>query len=446
MQLIACHLLVPPCFFLHNLGKNSDLHLALAQEGMMEMVCKVAMLEEEARGLVLGPDVKKEENFEEPPMSPITCGPTELEDCSVEDIPRQKRSQKLSQDTIYDIIMALQLVSKTPQCREILVSKNVVRVMNTFLLGLNELARYEMACALDNLSSSKECRLKLIDQGAVDLLVTLSDSDYTETQVQCSSALGHLSEFTKVKNGTVASLLLLSLKAEELKDAQAATSGRRGSVVNSNQNDTIISASNSVISSSAPAKELMAMQNVKSLKVMLKDGLARKKSFHHVNDDISSHTESFSASTFRGVSLQDFSVTGCPPLTEDAKQVLVRDYSSYEYQITSHSASQEGGGMAKKLRVDLPLPTIVINEIEREDRSMYLKEVHILHDPLPKNTSETKIKELIRYASSAIDSSNDEMLEDIANATGRSWGSVKGLRENAGQNVNANKERKMRKK
>lgn len=54
-----------------------------------------------------------------------------------------------------------------------------------------------------------------VNQSAAELLIALSITSDANTKSQCALALGYLSELTRVKNGIVASMLLLSLNLED---------------------------------------------------------------------------------------------------------------------------------------------------------------------------------------------------------------------------------------
>jgi hypothetical protein len=486
----------------HNLGKDSDLHERLIDEGMMVMIMKVTEIDQlyqqgremegggggEEGGGGLDDDLSMEpSDFPDQvgaggegegegdgecpspltassnllpshhrhsshglPLHPSTTGPhvappltfpahfsssqhsiTEqqtINTASTISTSKQRKS-KLSQDTIYDIVMAIQLVSLTPQCRELIVNGQVVKIFLSLLNGLNDVVRHEMVCALNNLASSRECREELVSQGAIDLLVNLAQSPYADTQAQCSAALGHLSENTQVKSGTVASLLLLALKAEDIKDNTQInpTNTRRASSVTGLDPNSIIQPSGVPPSGggggnvSAPARELLALQSVKSLRVMIRDGLLRRREKHgiHIGDDDGNGSVSLSAGSFRGTSLEDLNEIGYLHFTTDEKAVIQRNYSSYEYQITYHPVSHEPGGMSTHMKVDLPYPTVSMRDVEKDDRTGDLIEVKISEESLLKNTAETKIHELTRYASTASEVNDDDDLH-------RSWSHVGG--------------------
>jgi hypothetical protein len=303
------------------------------------------------------------------------------------------RRVKIPQDSCYDLVMTIQLISLTPECRLGLVEDGaVVKVFFSILSGLNDVIRHEMVCSLCNLASSRDCREDLVDQGAIELLVILSDSPYPDTQAQCATALGYLSENTMVKNGTCASLLLLSLKSEEMKESLSmAANGQRTKRVSVHDEQSIASAHTNV---SAPAKELLALQNVKSLTVMIRDGLNRHQETHGVTStvDDTGTIDSESVETFRGTSLEDLNAIGYAELTPYEHEVLSRDYSKYEYAITTHPVSQEGGGVSLKTRVELPYPSVSVNAAETERTAVgELFEMKVSSESLPKNEDPLKV-------------------------------------------------------
>ena len=392
----------------HNIGKDVDLHSALVTGGMMSMIRGVTELAQLNAVSVEDDDLTVEE------------GEDTGDQASVDEVEKAKhlaaQLRRLGQDTVYDIVMAIQLVSLTAEAREEIVNGRVVEIFLSVLQGLNDVIRHEMVCALGNLASSRECREPLVAQGAIDLLVILSQSPYADTQSQCATALGHLSENTHVKRGTVASLLVLALKAEEVKESvqQNTTVSRRSSSVMPPSGLTQGSMASHMSGVSAPAKELMAMQNIKSLKVMIRDGLMRKREKHGVpvfDEGDSTSRSSLSIGTFRGTSLEDLNEVGYHTLTEEEKLVLEKEYSSLEYFITEHPVSQEPGGMSAQIKVDLPYPTVLMRDDEANDPADGVIEVTITGECLPKNTAETKIHELTRYASNASEVNDDDELQ-----------------------------------
>jgi hypothetical protein len=397
----------------HNLSKDADLHVRLCEEGIMAMIKNIAGIDnqndedDDDCGLfsdeeltVDGSTTAHWEKDNNPPTpdkvikkSTGDISSTIDEAIKVEQMEPSKRVIKIPQDSCYDMVMTIQLISLTPECRlGIVQDGSVVKVFFSILSGLNDVIRHEMVCSLCNLAGSRECREDLVQQGAIELLVILSDSPYPDTQSQCASALGYLSENTLVSNGTCASLLLLSLKAEEMKESLTIASNvqRNSSTLDEERKASITSHTTGL----APAKELLALQNVKSLTVMIRDGLLRKQESHGImTSDVDSTTmDSDTVETFRGTSLEDLNATGYAELTPFETEVLVRDYSKYEYIITTHPVSQQGGGVSDKKRVDLPYPEVSFSSQEVKRTAVgELFEMKISGDPLPKNEDALKV-------------------------------------------------------
>ena len=185
---------------------------------------------------------------------------------------------------------------------------------------------------------------------------------------------------------------LLSLKSEEMKESLAMVAN--GSRKKSSEDDQRASITSSHTNVSAPAKELLALQNVKSLSVMIRDGLKRHQESHGVltTDTESTTIDSKSVETFRGTSLDDLNEIGYAELTPYEENVLKRDYSAYEYTITNHPVSQEGGGVSEKKRVELPYPAVSLGDAEIERTvSGELFQMKVSNEPLPKNEDELKV-------------------------------------------------------
>lgn len=375
----------------HNLSKDAELHSRLCDEGVMDMIKSVTGATSEAQTENDNEDLDSDEDLTV--ASNDQCPNADLHGEKLDTVDRKSR---VPQDSCYDMVMTIQLISLTPECRSMIVENgSIVKVFFRILSGLNDVIRHEMVCSLCNLASSRECREDLVAQGAVELLVTLSETPYADTQAQCATALGYLSENTRVETGTCASLLLLSLKDEEMREnATINGSGPRKSVmVNDDHSESIASNHTNV---SAPAKELLALQNVKSLKVMIRDGLGRHQDKHGVlPSDVDTVTaESKSLESFRGTSLEDLNVIGYTELTPHEKEVLKRDYSKYEYVITSHTVTQERGGVSHKKRVELPYPCIENASTEIENIAVGgLCPINVSKDSLPKMEDEPKILE-----------------------------------------------------
>lgn len=385
----------------HNLSKDADLHVRLNDEGIMGMIKSVTGVEEDGEQMQETLDSDEELTVDGSVDSRWAAAQerevneTVIKALQSETADVKSRRNGIPQDSCYDIVMTVQLLSLTPECRSAIVKNgSVVKVLFSILSGLNDVIRHEMVCSLCNLASSRDCREELVRQGAIELLVILSDSPYPDTQSQVATALGYLSENTVMKSGTCASLLLLSLKAEELRDSAASVNSQtRKSVLHDDEHNSQIAPTDHA-NVSAPAKELLALQNVKSLKVMIRDGLNRNLDKHGVvvtdADTITSNSKS--VESFRGTSLEDLNEVGYLELTPQEQVALRRDYSNYEYIITTHPVSQEGGGVSVKKRVELPYPSVKIPYFDSDRHDVGdLYEIKVSRDSLPKNKEELKI-------------------------------------------------------
>lgn len=179
---------------------------------------------------------------------------------------------------------------------------------------------------------------------------------------------------------------------------------RKSSTFDLNERNVSITSHKSAL---APAKELLALQNVKSLTVMIRDGLLRRQDTHGVmTSDIENSTmDSESVETFRGTSLDDLNAVGYAELTPFETEVLNRDYSKYEYGITTHPVTQEGGGVSEKKGVELPYPAVAISGEEVKRTAVgELFEMKISGDPLPKNEDELKVLEAGKTSNTVNDS------------------------------------------
>ena len=191
----------------------------------------------------------------------------------------------LSQATILNIVSAIELISETKECRAALVEGNIIQIFKALLNDLDHVSKHEMSCAIANMASSRECRDSLVEQEVVDLLISLADTPYIQTRSQCSLALGYLSEYTKVKRSTVASMLLLSLKAEE--QGVGYTEPPLGhKEFDMKYVDRSRAANNRSAHGSANGpnskESTLAQGGTKSLRLMIKDGLMRHKDEHGI--------------------------------------------------------------------------------------------------------------------------------------------------------------------
>lgn len=96
--------------------------------------------------------------------------------------------------------------------------QDICSLFERLLRAPGEASKLPMAQALRNLAGCKECRQCIVDQGAVQILMSLSESSDEETQKACSDAMSFLSEFTNLQEGAV-DVLLKTSPAQQLHSA-----------------------------------------------------------------------------------------------------------------------------------------------------------------------------------------------------------------------------------
>eukprot|EP01032_Pedospumella_encystans_P015075 gene15075-17275_t len=295
------------------------------------------------------------------------------------------------------ISKTINLLSQSQTCPEAIVQGGVMRIFKALIDGLSEGARSEVAAALASLAACKPCREELVKQGAGELLIALSITSDPITQAKCALALGYLSELTKVNNGVVASLLLLSLNLEE-----NALSSPEKRVAASSQPSVLSAANNSV----AEVVEVPP----KTLTTLLRDVMVDKTKFDQYfaqlqqnndtnlgnNDFVPKRklvTDSPDASPAAVVRVQAASKLNVNETHRDAilaeETAMLRcDFQHYRLDTsqTSDTYESESGGMSVNVLMELPLPGIPANrDLEPLNRHDELTKSKISNDPLPKD-------------------------------------------------------------
>ena len=235
-----------------NLSKNHSLHESVIEQGCISML----------RCVVLG---EEDKNLPEALVSPSLL---ELGRAAPE-VPIQ-----FTHLDSLRVCAAMRQISTSPMCREMMAFLKVVDIFRSFRDAhiLDEDSRGELAGAMQNIASNRACVFMLVQQQAAELLLSISKEAHSmDTKSACSTALGQISESTKVKEGTVASLLVLTLEKEDQSEesggevASALRSGIRASA----------SAERSVLSAvTSPGKAKAGGGSVKTLRQMIRDGIA----------------------------------------------------------------------------------------------------------------------------------------------------------------------------
>ena len=352
---------------LKNMGQVESLHVPLVEQGFMEMCSTIAL----TNGALLSPE------------------------------------------DVCNVVLAIDEVSRTATCRGALVGGGAANVFRNLLPSVDDNARQQMAASLAALASTEECRETLVEQGANQLILDLSNTSNRETQRWCSLAISSLSEITYVSNGTVGTMKLLtesidadakdllSLNSNELKERNS----ERGMLGSSLETSSIHSNEGSPEPSFA-MKEFGKLRNA----VMHGDAtiLALKQNAADLNPkalndtDLSSNLEFGSTSTAQEYtessraydSENDMIRSVLPTITAD-------DINAYLYSVITHEAAALEVGMANSLRIDVSLPTLqdeprldVINKAP-------LHQLNISNDSLNKILDEPVVKSVDEMAKEA---------------------------------------------
>lgn len=365
------------------------------------------------------------------PTSPIVAG-------RVVEMPAQRPSLlylkdhrksiiQRAEDTNFEILLnfthnevnfiskTINMLSQSHACPEAIVDGGVMRIFKALIGGLSEGARSEVASALASLAACKPCREALVQQGAGELLIALSITSDPNTQSQCALALGYLSELTKVNNGVVASLLLLSLNLEDTKATPESASGdmlnnRRaatGSLLPSAQAGTAdisdLHQPSVVESADPPAKTLTTLlRDIMVDKTKFDQYFATLKSNNDRNldsndfvpnrDGAAATTDTLTTTDTRD-RLQIASKLNVNEMHREAimaeETAMLRcDFQLYRLETseTSDTYESESGGMSVNVLMELPLPGIPANrDLEPLNRHDELTKSKISNDPLPKD-------------------------------------------------------------
>lgn len=243
-----------------NLSKEKNLHEQIVEQGCMALLLTVSI------GV------------------PDADFPAALINEALTESGRQAPEEHLSL-TFLDVLRitaAIRHLSETPTCREMLAMGKVVHIFRSFMDNnqLDEDSRREIAHAMQAIAGSKACEAILVSHKSSELLLGICKaSSHMDIQTACSMALGQISELTKVEEGTVASLLMLTLEKEAVENAEAddiASALRSGILahgIRSAHEPTAVAQSSKA--TTPGARE--AGSHAKSLRRMIKDGIASGK-------------------------------------------------------------------------------------------------------------------------------------------------------------------------
>jgi hypothetical protein len=340
---------------IHNLCENDGLHESIIEQGFIDMLKTVIL-----------PGLDGE--------SSITTESIQTFD-----------SVQITKIDILHISSAIHLISKSESCRLSLVEGKIVDLVAVIISGFTSTSRYEIACSLSNLSSSKSCRELLVSQGASELIITISGAatDSEDTQKKCSLALGYLSEITQVKDGVVASLLLLNLRSEEKEKQDRERQEKLDALEKEDEEEEeepekinpfkiiskqIVQIKTEAADENAPPKKAPP----KSLKSMIQSGLLNKKQAKKVVVE----------EEVKRLPTEVFSAGSDTKLKEQVINVANGQFESFKYITTILPVSQDIGGMAIKIEGLLILPFISSDRIvEPIQRSTLLIGSNVVRGP-----------------------------------------------------------------
>jgi hypothetical protein len=423
------------------LSREEDLHEAMVSHGAVELLYNVSHP-------VLGNRQKSDALF---PISPDNPYADFVHNEIYEKAASSVKSAEFPLSTldIERLAAACKNLSKTPSIHLSIVNGEFTTFVEKFIAGnIEEGSRADLAEALCNLSSSKNCKQKLVSMGAVPLLLSISkDTVMVATQTHCTLALGYLSEITVVGHGAVAALLELSASKEEHEnprlnsaDAKAGqpadgTAGTRtdGATADGGMNsgdfathtatgaaitDTQSGTAAATADGGKGRKDSVALKPAdpanKSLRQMIKEGLLSDKnkqtlarggtvvdgvllsesSLESKQDDKGKGKKIGSKGMLVGRlrNLTSHDMNSADAIARE-REGLHHDYSEYSYKIFDNSGSfgVEHGGIAIKHKTALPLPSINAGQRETEgegqsqNRSSQLTKIAINMQPLDKD-------------------------------------------------------------
>lgn len=262
-----------------------------------------------------------------------------------------------SEDIIF-LTKAIGYIAASSSCHAGLVDGGIINIFKSLYPGLTETSRYEVACAVSNIASSKECRQKFVDQDAAEFIIHLATTQHYQTQYKCSLALGYLSEITKVNYGVVSSLLLMSLKAEDenSNDRKSINKSKESfsSSININNNNNNLNINNNglpQISSGISSSTDFADTPRRALSFMIREGLKKRNTSKLLpvdQEDIDSDEEA----PFNADYMSD------KKRLKGEIESLHGDYSAYLFETIGFAISPESGGIASKLKIEMQLPSI----------------------------------------------------------------------------------------
>lgn len=378
--------------FIHHLCLNTNLHHALMDQHVMSILLTLIRAVKRAEDIDLklkrAPSImsmiKEHESFDCPDIF------EQRDDIDYDegqkDPAKWSERFRIHQDILYNLAMSIQLLSLSDGIRERIIDERAVFIMAVIMRDfVGDNTQYEIAYAIGNLAHSPRCKRRLVEDGAIELLITLCKSEIKETQERCAGALGLLSDATTVGDGTVGALIMLSLKDEGT---------LKGDDIERGANNKLKFRGKGDISRDSYAQDVGESRNPAEFleKMKMKSQHLRSSQFH-------------SSSSFDGFSVEDqkrlFDVyfknrdkemldisrggaVGLDYLFAVREIMLSKKYNNFLYSNVLAKNAAEPGGMTKRASIDLPFPGISDTVSIPPDRIEELNSVAVISVSLTK--------------------------------------------------------------
>jgi len=401
---------------LHNLCKVESLHERMIQQNFMRVLYQVALysgMMAHAEGEEDLACSSADSTTDHSDSSPQITDAIVREGSPSNKLKRRHRQPLLNAADVYNLSTAIELISRSTTVRPTIVEGRCVPVLHALSSELTELSRFKIVSALTNLAAAPECRENLVQQRANDLLIKLSEHAETEeTQQQCTMALSSLSKHASVNSGVMSSLLVLSLRLE------GGSSGATGGITSPGAYGT---GSVSPTASGTPTVNTDRPGNVggppgtttnlrasilehidKVPTTIARGDLALRVDQHSdgmsiLSPDVNTSHALMSPSKHDPSELvpvrsktyaeEALELSDISPATKEEEMGMLGSVNAdpvvanLTYEVKAFSINIEMGGSAKKVKFDLPLPTVSAHDAPSTMTSALSESLHGLPQP-----------------------------------------------------------------
>jgi hypothetical protein len=232
-----------------------------------------------------------------------------------------------------------------------------------------------MAVSIAALASSPACRQVLVDQGAVELIVQLSNSTNPGTCAQCALALGYLSGYTRLEKGTASKMVSLApVEPPPPKDSKAGDSG------NDSSGTVKRTAEGKLSSPSSPSSPPLKLKNV-----VMKD---RRKILALGRRAKAEMTEEEETKALDAAQQEEMD-----EIAEAERHLLFHDFEKQVYKTITFDAPLVSGDTARPLTIQLPYPVLSdTRQIDPPERTSDITSVPVEMSFAPKSVIEPKVQ------------------------------------------------------